>query len=78
MTVNTKFEPNQKVWFIHNSKATERTIRKISIDLDQEIRWNKTTHYFNENEGTENPEYKCLIVDENLCFATREELINSL
>ena len=74
MKVETKFNPNDKVWFIKNSKAIHAPIDSIKILVD-----NKNVLKIENfiNSGTKE-KYECSIVEDQFCFKTRQELIDNL
>jgi hypothetical protein len=73
MKIETKFDPTNTVWVIFNGKATQFNINSIKTDSSL----NTTQVQYFLNVGTKE-DYKCKIFDEKECFATREDLINSL
>ena len=36
MTIETKYNIKDKVWFYHEGKAVERTIRDINVEINKE------------------------------------------
>lgn len=73
MKAETKFEITAKVWALVDNKAKLAPISEIEI----RVRSNKTSINYFLNVGTEE-RFDCKIVSEENCFASREELINSL
>jgi hypothetical protein len=74
MKIETKFFPGEIIWNIYNGKANKFTVEKVTTE--SRINGALEIQYY-INIGTEK-DYKPKIVDEKDCFATREELINSL
>jgi hypothetical protein len=74
MKIETKFNPGDTIWNIENGKATQFPIETVQIEC--RINGALKIQYF-INIGTQK-DFKCKIVDEKNCFATREELIDSL
>jgi len=73
MTIDTKFNSNEKVWIINNGKAMEFPI--ISVKAETENSSIIISYFL--NVGIEK-DYKCKLVYEKECFHSREDLINSL
>lgn len=70
MEVKTKFNAGDSVFFIDNQtkKAVCRKIDYISVTAEKTAR---VSYAFVEKES-----YKTEYVEENLCFATEQELLN--
>lgn len=68
--IKTKFEVDNTVWFMHNNKACEGIIKKITITVESciEIKYKVLI------KGTFNS--KSLL--ENKIFSSKENLLNSL
>lgn len=73
MTTEAKFEIGQKIWTILDGKARELPITSIEIKVSE----SSTIVKYYLNSGTEN-NYQCEIIRENLCFKSREDLIENL
>jgi len=73
MTIETKYNVDDSIWFIYENKAKEA---KISV-VQATVRSNKIEIEYYVNVGTKE-NYKTEIVKENNCYYTREELINNL
>lgn len=73
MTFETKYNVDDKVWIYLDGKVREFPIQTIDIRISKkEI---ETKYYL--NVGTKD-DYKCHLISEDKCFATKEELIKSL
>lgn len=70
MEVKTKFNAGDSVFFIDNKdkKAVCRKIDFVSVTADETVH---IRYAFVENDS-----YKTEYVDENLCFATKQELLD--
>lgn len=70
MEVKTKFNAGDSVFFIDNKtkKAVCRKIDYISVTADKKVR---VTYGFFEKDS-----YKANYVEEEFCFATKQELLN--
>jgi hypothetical protein len=73
MKIETKFNPGDKVWVIHEGKALSFIIYIIKFEFTKNGQI--IENYL--NIGPEN-EAKFKIFEDRFCFTTREELINSL
>jgi len=73
MTIETKFNLKDKVWFIHDGKAKESLVH----DIEGRARLDKVNIQYFVNIGTE-ADHKYKIIEEKDCFASREDLIASL
>jgi hypothetical protein len=73
MTIETKFNINDKVWFISpkNQKAVVSTISDVQVDS---LYYNGIKYQF----GSRVHPIDMLFINENNCFKTKEELIASL
>lgn len=67
MKIETKFEVGTYVYFMYNNQAIIRSIGGFDIYVNG-VREVKVKNWFSSETQ----------VDENKCFATKEELINSL
>jgi len=63
--MTTKYDINQKLWFIQDDKVVEQPVRVIEIN-------SVSTKYTMSGEGVKNKRY------ENQLFPTKKDLINSL
>jgi hypothetical protein len=70
--IETKFNPEDKVWVIYEGKAKQAPVYDIEIKLKT-----KTEIRYTVDLGTEK-DRQFKFFDESQCFATREELIESL
>ena len=73
MEIKIKYKVKDLVWFYHNGKATEATIYKIDIEVYAE----KTTIRYMVDIGIMGSA-KFETAKEELCFLTKQELIDSL
>lgn len=73
MEIKTKYKVEDLCWFYNNGKAKEAKVYRIDI----EVYSNKTIVKYWFNVGL-NAETSFIIVNDNLVFKTKEELINSL
>lgn len=79
-TYTTKFEPGEKLFFLHNHKITEATIDGLKIENDK--RWNSKiqiiyfVHFEIMEEGRTNNGFDHC--PEESAFSSREELIMSI
>jgi len=71
MKIETKFQPEDKIWTIKDNKAVEASIHSTDISItptDHSVRhWCK-----------ELPDESGFFANDGNCYSTREELINSL
>lgn len=79
MTINTKFNPNDYVYFTHNSKVVKGAIWDIHISTIN----NNLTHDIKYTVINDQKEYYTNLIDgklfpESWLFSTKEELIKSL
>ena len=70
--IETKFNVNDQVWVLDEKKARQLPIYSIEIRIEEEI---IVGYYL--NKGTKN-DFKCLIIKENDCFITLDELIDNI
>ena len=77
MQVETKLTPGDKCWFISQSKVVEKEIKRILVEISIDYRGTvsiKTVYLVKMNIGT-NETYS---LNEELIFATKQELLDSL
>lgn len=74
MQITTKYNVDDKVWIIHEGKAMEVSIYKLSCELytGKSIEINYTL------EITPYPNVNMKLAKEKECFSSRQELIDSL
>lgn len=73
MKIETKYEINQKVWFIYESKAFEKPIHSIKIEIESNNIILK--YWFNtNNEGS----YNFISLYETQVFESKQVLIDNL
>ena len=65
MTINTKYNIGDTVWFMHDNKCVSKKVENIKIDVD--IMY--IQYVFNENG---------VWLSEKHLFSTKEELLKSL
>jgi hypothetical protein len=70
MSVNTVFKPNQKVWRMKNNKAISGIIQAVDIKLYGSF---PVINYWIDSVNVEGN-----LIKEELLFASKEELINTL
>jgi hypothetical protein len=77
MTIETKKNIGDNIWFLHNNKALVKSINQINIEIkpDSSI---EEKYFVNINEDIKNSLYECKIIYPSSIFETREDLINSL
>jgi hypothetical protein len=73
MTIDTKFSPGQFVWTLFKNKARTFQISKVEISISNY----KIIKGYTLNIGTEIKPIDLLVLENN-CFSSREDLINSL
>lgn len=75
MTINTKYNINDKVWLLYANKGREGEITGFRYQ-----KANNMCHWNNIKEYCVNllPDAQLCIVEESLLFSTKEELIASL
>lgn len=69
MTIETKYNYNDKVFFLNNNKVVEGIIKKISILTDNTIEVRYRVSY---------DSYKFKSLKEEQVFNTKQELLDSL
>lgn len=65
MTIDTKYDIGETVWFMHKNKCVSMKIENINI----EVKIKYIQYVFNESE---------IWISEKHLFSTREELLKSL
>lgn len=78
MTITTKFNIGDKVWFLDNAKAREDEIVGFIIYQYSSIGVSVFSEFFISDEDRASGSMKSARQLESRCFATREELIQSL
>lgn len=77
MTIETKYQSGNKVWFMLGNKAVEKQILQMIIEESPKT-WEKGSDvkikYKIETSGFNNTNY----IEEKLLFPTKQELLNSL
>lgn len=76
MVITTKYNIGDKIWFIHERKAHEKTI--IYIDTEQRKTPLKISYWVNMEEDVKKDSTKYEIITEDNVFSSKEELIDSL
>lgn len=71
MTIETKYNIGDEVWFMNNNKPARGTVIKIDIDIARSGDW-YIEHYKVEADG-----YQHIKVGQNL-YPTKEEMLKSL
>ncbi len=77
MTITTKYEPGDEVWFMHDNRAvTSRVMRADGVHHpdggEPEVRWE-----IRPLQGRRHP-YYVLPLEESMLFRTKAELLASL
>lgn len=74
MTFETKYNKNELVWILYKDKIIQKPIHSIKCETSP---WDEceTSYYINVGDDTR---FEAFIVNEDKCFATKEELIKSL
>lgn len=89
MTISTKFSIGDEVWFIHDSKAVKQKVYSIRLSGIEQSTDGTSTESEEDFYGVfykfdyETPHFmtmepRRIKKREDVCFATREELIQSL
>jgi len=75
MKLQTRFNVDDTIFFLQNSKVKSEKVHSIQIELKEEI---KITYrvIINDCEGI--PNYNFATINEDECFASKVELIDSL
>lgn len=73
-TIETKFEPGQKVWMLLNSKAVERVVRRVIYYTSKEEERVEYNLVGEAEYSSDAYEY----YDESRLFATKEDLKKSI
>ena len=76
MKIETKYNIRQEVWFMHSNKPRKDKVIKINFSYDSEKGEEKIVYTFKKLEDLQYVFND--MIEEQLIFATKEELINSL
>jgi hypothetical protein len=72
MTINTKFNIGDEVWFVHRNEPFKGTILKIETNTIEDLNSKELTSIF----------YRCnynyILVEEKNAFPDKQSLLNSL
>lgn len=76
MTIETKFDEGDTVFFLHNSKVIKSTVQGFKIERlpTKDAHVTTITYLCNSEEG----ERVNIKVDEAIAFSTKEKLLKSL
>lgn len=77
MTIQTKFNPRDEVFYLDGLKLTKRKIHSLKVDVDKEG-IPEIKYWFKVESKSETAGYKFEMKFENELFATKEDFLNKI
>ena len=74
MKIETKFNAGDKVWFIHESKAIEKEVHSIKIEIEKSETFINYFINMSEVDGA----FNFNLLKENQLFTSKQSLIDNI